>query len=340
MDHLVLIASLRDVVEERLRTLLAGVGSVALIEFPNHANVGDSAIYLGQLACLEAVGAPRPCYICDFCSYDRAELASRLAGGSILLSGGGTFGDIWDLHHRRREEIIAAFPSNPIVQLPQTIHFQHRDALARTRAVVNTHPDFTLLVRDRRSLDIAREEFAVPTYLCPDMAFCLGPLARPAPPTEPVVWLARTDQEAMGHPSDSFPIPSKDWLDETVTLRAAYTQALIRLVDHLPLAHAFRDRLSASYEPLARQRLLRGCRLLSSGSAVVTDRLHGHILSLLLGIPHVLLDNSSGKVRAFYETWTTECDLVRWGESMAEALAVATATAHSAMRRSGRGQIT
>jgi exopolysaccharide biosynthesis protein PssK len=66
-----------------------------------------------------------------------------------------------------------------------------------------------------------------------------------------------------------------------------------------------------------------GCRLLARGKVVVTDRLHGHILSLLLGIPHVLLDNSYGKLRHFHETWTWSMPRVRWVESSAEARAVA-----------------
>jgi len=65
---------------------------------------------------------------------------------------------------------------------------------------------------------------------------------------------------------------------------------------------------------------MRGCRVLSQGRLVITDRLHGHILSLLMGIPHVLLDNSYGKVRRFYEAWTKEFESVRWADVPAQAL--------------------
>ena len=60
--------------------------------------------------------------------------------------------------------------------------------------------------------------------------------------------------------------------------------------------------------------------MLAAGHTVITDRLHGHILSLLLGIPHVVLDNSYGKVRAFYETWTRDAPIVRWAETAADAV--------------------
>ena len=82
------------------------------------------------------------------------------------------------------------------MQLPQSIHFQNRDALRRARAVFDAHPALTLLVRDRQSLAFAAEEFRASSHLCPDMAFCLGPIERPCLPTKDLVWLSRTDKEA------------------------------------------------------------------------------------------------------------------------------------------------
>ncbi len=325
MQHLELIAALRRRIEETLRPLLAGGGPVALLEFPHHPNVGDSAIYLGELACLAALGRSPPAYVCDFRSYDHRLLACRLGStGTILLSGGGTFGDVWEVHHRRREEIVAAFPDHPIVQLPQSLHFRRRCALQRAREVFQAHPNFLLLARDQRSLEIARGELGVRAELCPDMAFCLGPLPRPIPPTQPLLWLARTDKETAAHPLPPLPGAVRtDWLDERPSGRRLLTDLLVQL-SRLPLLdRVLREALSATYTPLARQRLRRGCRILSAGRTVVTDRLHGHILCILLGIPHVLLDNSYGKVRSFYETWTSQLELVRWADSAEVALAQA-----------------
>jgi len=227
-----------------------------------------------------------------------------------------------------REEVIAAFPDNPIIQLPQTIHFRDRSALARARAVFNRHPHLTLLLRERRSLEIAGNEFRGRQLLCPDMALYLGPLGRPVRATRPLVRLLRTDREAAIAARPSLPSPyllpapdaGVDWLRERPTVLAVINRWLSRPG---PLRRALRGAVSATFEPLARQRLARGCRLLSSAHTVVTDRLHGHILCLLLGIPHVLLENSYGKLAAFTETWTAACGLARWAGSPAEALALA-----------------
>jgi len=58
--------------------------------------------------------------------------------------------------------------------------------------------------------------------------------------------------------------------------------------------------------------------------AIVTNRLHGHILCVLLGIPHVFLPNSYYKNEAFYSTWTHDlpgCRFVADPMHAAEALA-------------------
>ena len=69
--------------------------------------------------------------------------------------------------------------------------------------------------------------------------------------------------------------------------------------------------------------------MLSAARVVVTDRLHGHILSMLLGKPHVILDNSYGKLSSFHEKWTTGVDGVHFARTTDEALELAMELAKS-----------
>jgi pyruvyl transferase EpsO len=320
MDIVSVVQALRAQLLDTLRPLLAPLEAYALIDFPNYPNVGDSAIYLGQLEALRVLGAPRPRFSCDFRTYDRAELARRIGrAGTIVLTGGGSFGDLWPTAQQLREEIIGAFPGNPIVQLPQTIHFDQPESLRRARATFDGHENVTLLVRDRRSLEIAGNEFRFRAQLCPDMAFALGPLRRPAQPAHAALWLLRTDKESATVPG-AVPIGVQtDWLNEPSTRLRALSYTLAGAVRRRPLERVARSLLTRVYEPLARQRLRRGLGILASGRVVVTDRLHGHILSLLLGIPHVVLDNSYGKLSSFRATWTSGIDAVHDAESVAAA---------------------
>jgi pyruvyl transferase EpsO len=316
--------ALRQRVDDTLRPLLAEAPAVALLDFPSHSNVGESAIWLGELAALRRIGAPAPAYTCALHTYDPGRLARRVGKGAILFTGGGSFGDLYERHLLFRESVIAAFPHNLIVQLPETIHYQNRQGMERTRAVLAAHPNFTLLVRDQASLDIARTQLRAPAVLCPDMAFALDPLPVSAvSPSRPLLWLKRSDSESRWTVQGGG-APTTDWLDEpwNPVIRAAHVARRIARRYRWSLAAAG-PLLSALYPSIARIRLARGVALLRSARVVVTDRLHAHLLCVLLGIPHVLLENSYGKLRRVYETWTAESPLVRFAASPAEAESLA-----------------
>jgi exopolysaccharide biosynthesis predicted pyruvyltransferase EpsI len=147
-----IVGGLRSFVGDTLRTLIPAETPCALIDFPDHPNVGDSAIWLGERAALNWFGVPI-LYTCSTRTYAQAELRSRLRHGTILIHGGGNLGDLWPDHEALREAVIRDFPHNKIIQLPQTVWFRGADNLARARTVFNAHPDLTILARDQRSLN-------------------------------------------------------------------------------------------------------------------------------------------------------------------------------------------
>jgi exopolysaccharide biosynthesis predicted pyruvyltransferase EpsI len=310
-----------------VREALAGhVGRPwALLDFPCFPNVGDNAIWLGTRAALTAIGMPPPTYTCDNRTFEPDVLARLVGDGPILLLGGGNFGDLFAKHQRLREQVVARFPSNPVVQLPQTIRFRGSDALEATRRALAPHRDLKVLVRDAKSLEVATRDLRLDAALCPDLAFGLGPAgARPHPPRR-IFWLSRYDSWRLHVP----PPPGEDlvvadWPKERLSFRRAYLRFLSSRIRR-GRARGTRERtaLSALYDPLARWRVARGLDRLAEGSVVITDRLHGHVLSMRSGTPHVLLDDRTGKVRAFHETWTRGVDGVAWANDRAEALALA-----------------
>ena len=302
------IASLSQKISSILGSLIPRDSSVALVDFPNHANVGDSSIWLGERAYLDSIGVSIV-YTCDQSNYSQLELTRRLKDGTILIHGGGNLGDLWPHHQHLREAIVKAFPQNKIIQLPQSIFFKDKINLKRATDVLNGHPDLTLLIREKQSFEFARNEFEARCILCPDSAFMLGSFDRPLPPRKEILWLSRTDSELRGglFPSIGEDVEKTDWLEETELVIEANQSTL------------------ETYDSLAKKRLIRGYCILSIGKIVITDRLHGHILSLLLGIPHIILDNNYGKVKSFYETWTKDSESAHWANSPIEALALARA---------------
>ena len=64
---------------------------------------------------------------------------------------------------------------------------------------------------------------------------------------------------------------------------------------------------------------MQGFELLASADLVITDRLHGHIMSTILGVPHILMDSKLKKNLNFHDTWTKECECTRVADSFEEA---------------------
>ena len=321
------VASLAETVRETIAPFVPASGRYALLEFPHYPNAGDSAIWAGSRACFARLGAPLPAYVASVKTYRAEDLRSLLRDGTIFLQGGGSFGDLWPELQTFREGVITAFPDSPIVQLPQTIHFQRAHNLATTRGVLRAHPRLTLLVRDHRSLEIAEDALGVEAQLVPDMAFALESLPRRKPPRSDIVWIKRTDSEsAMDLPAQGLPadVRQHDWPLDRHTLRWRRMKWRVKRLRRSPpgRAHAIAA-LGRSFDEVARQRLEGAARLLDEGHVAITDRLHGHILCLLRHQPHVLLDNSYGKLRSFRQAWTRDADGVRWADTPEDALRAA-----------------
>lgn len=316
-----------------LRTLgeIVPEGPVALLGRPAHRNVGDQAIWLGQREAIRGLDDRRPVYACSIASYDAAELRRRLPRGTILLTGGGNLGDLYPAEQEFREQVLEDFPDRRVVVLPQSVHFRRDESLERARRAFESHPDLVLAVRTGRSLDVARERFDVPVRLAPDMATALGRLPATEPPFRtPLLFLLRRDGEASrkrGEPGRENGARVEDWGDghgEADTWSGARHWLRWRLASSRGhhLASAF-DYLRSARTRHAWYRVSAGLSLLSGAGAVITDRLHGHILATLLGVPHVALDNSYGKVHAYVRSWTAGSPLVRTASDLDEARRVA-----------------
>lgn len=325
-----LVRSLQATIDDVIAACLPAGGRVAHVGFPNHWNTGDPAIWLGTQAALARRGC-NVVYQCAWQDYDRELMSQQIGSSPILIAGGGNLGDLWPNHQLFRERILADFPENPVIQMPQSICFEHEKNLDRFRAACARHPRFHILLRERRSLALAEQSLDVPVSLCPDMAFALGILDRPEVAREDILWLLRSDKESQETVSRDAPGDRvrRDWLElgaEDAAAAQAAAELNGRIQDLVGAVRAQPARattlfsaLNEAYEKLAWLRVDRGLRLLSRGRVIVTDRLHGHILGLCLGIPQVVLDNSYHKVSSTFETWTASSEITRWADSLKQA---------------------
>ena len=319
-----LLGSLAATAAEAVAAVVPPGARCALVGFPRHENYGDSAIWLGSRAVLRDVGLDVR-HVCEWRTYRPDAIRAAVgAGDSVIALAGGMVSDLWGYSQRTRERVLEDFRGAQVVQLPCSVYFRSAESVDRFRRLMQSHGAVTLMARDGATAESVRGALGAPSVLAPDLAVSIGALPRPAPPVHDVVWLLRSDKTAQVR-RPALGVDAVDWT--SVPAGPSYSPAplVAAVVDRcIPTRMRSRSprlaRMAArTYDFRAAERVRRACTVLSRGRVVVTDRLHGHLLALAMGVPHVLMDNAVGKVRAFYETWTRPSELVRWASSVEEA---------------------
>ena len=298
------------------RDLFRGKKYAVLLLVASHENKGDSAITVGELVMLESMGIEVLFYVnafsCKDQNYHRAlELARRHPRHEVVIifhGGGNIIG--YASQDVCRKVAFRYFHHYQMVLLSQSIYLRGTKAhFDQALSMYCCSPNLTIMLRDRLSLYIARRLFNNGTrlVLAPDMAFHNGAISRSVPPYYDVSWLKRTDEEAPTtyarmSPSSLFPPGVKvlvwDWLQmRSIGNRRSVVKAVNVLQN--------------------------GLAILQEGRVVVTDRLHGHIMSTLLDIPHVLLDNGDRKLSSYHNTWTRGLRNCRLADNVRDAARLA-----------------
>ena len=302
------VAAASDAIHAAFGTagLLEPAAKWALLGFPRHSNVGDSAIWLGSVALLSRILGSPPALVTVEGEYP-TEFELRSSDGPIFLIGGGNFGDVWPGFHEFRIRLLKKMVGRRVIQLPQSIYYTSSAHLQEMKAAIAAHGDFTLFVRDRQSLSIAQRNFNCPTYLCPDMAFGLGQMSARTQGKAPIFSLLRSDREKRGAEDMAVGLqemgPVGDWVGPKWSL-PWYERLVVSAGRRGTWAkNALMPYVSNLLQKKARKEVERGLDILNTGNIVVTDRLHAHILCVLMGKQHVVLDNSYGKVFNYVSTW-------------------------------------
>ncbi len=306
-SNLDVIARLQGVIHDCLKDYVSRDEPLAILDFPDIRNCGDSAIWLGEMAYLSDRYGKRPAYVSRIDDFSAEDLERVMPTGPIFIHGGGNFGDIWSAHQDFRERVLERFPDRQIIQLPQSIHHKSKERVDQSARAIGRHKNFVLLVRDEESREFAHKHFDCQVRLCPDMAFCIGAL-QPAASEFPVLAMLRADLEKAGDADlSAYPdIPVEDWTTESARrVRVSKAFGAASALVALKPAEMRLRKLDAA----AHNRFQRGIRQIARGRAIVTDRLHVHICSLLIGRPHAVLDNSYGKVRRFMAAFSGGTDL-------------------------------
>lgn len=256
-------------------------------------------------------------YLSDNQGFSMRALRRRIGRGTILLHGGGNFGPLYREHHDFREHVIAGAGGVPVVLMPQTLEFGADEFLADAGGFLRRYPNVTALARDERSFALLQEYLGERVSLCPDMALTLDLPSRPRAARE-LVGIVRRDREAVAERAGDAGV--RPWITDWVTSDWHRRDLRLRYWATVRATNASRRLTSTQlYDRNATFVMGRGLDVLASGRVAVSDRLHVHILSVLLDKPHVVLDNSYGKVSAFGRAWTDPAPTAHWASDLADA---------------------
>lgn len=304
IPHATVMANLKESLSKVAEVINSD--SIHYVDIPVHGNVGDILIMAGTIKFLEDYGIRRA----QTSAYFNYRSNWAEPGVPIVFHGGGNLGDLYACPQAIREEVVSKCHGNRIVVLPQTIHFSDDEKYEACCSIFSKHPDLHIFVRDAKSVELARR-MTPNVYLSPDMAHQLWPMNKPRLEGDGKLRFLRTDDERGSEhsPEEQRSIDWPQLIGRHGTILRAYSK-----IGQLPIIRNFQSAAnlhSAVWLRYSNYLIARSASYFSKYSEVDTDRLHGHILSSLLGISNTVRDNSYGKNGNYVSCWTRTSDLVR-----------------------------
>jgi exopolysaccharide biosynthesis predicted pyruvyltransferase EpsI len=326
--------------------LLKGIRYVNVWGYLETENKGDAAIWSAQQILLSMMGIEtmEACRFmdkgCNMTKFTQA-LEDHKPNSAIIMAGGGNFNDYYWEDQPSRMEMIKHFTQVPIRAFPQSIHMTHNDRINDTKKAFLSHPNLQLAARDAPSYKWLADTFEgekvapastdlavtdgigkgeVKTVLTPDIAFMWG--SRPdfrinTPKEYDILILARDDKEISAGNSKSIPF-GKGNLDLGGSIgNVSYWKVDWKFTPTPEIDNKEHREMGKNQRAWAKA--TEGFRMLGAANFVITDRLHGHILSTLIGTPHVVMDSKLGKNINYHDTWTKDCACTRVAEDIDEA---------------------
>lgn len=266
----------------------------------DYGNIGDIAISAAQREYLKSILTDHN-VVCIPISQTRLVIQSIKkqirTDDLITIIGGGNMGAMYPDIEELRQLVIRSFPQNRIVCFPQTLDWDNsaksKRALHHIVKTYSQHPDIHVFARESityAKLDnIFNEHANVNVSLVPDIVMSATAEVLGAKDTlEPsgILRCLRDDKEA------ALSVEQYTMLDNAL----ANTGYAIEKTD----THAGGSQLGELYcSKLLADKLSQ----FRSAKLVVTDRLHGMILSLLSGTPCLVLPNANHKIRQTQLDW-------------------------------------
>lgn len=308
-----IIEPCQSLLRKHLRELVQN--DYILLDLPYFANVGDVLIWQSTLDLLAEL--PFKClYSSSIESYRKPKIGENVV---ILFMGGGNFGDIWIRHQYFRQRVLADFPKNPIVQLPQSVFFKDNVFLKKDIEAFEQHYGaVSICLREEKSYTFIKNNYRrIEAILMPDMVlgFDVTKYVGKKPSSSGgKLFVARNDIEKSEDNLDSlvpYDAVQRDWptLEKLPRYIAFYTlfQRALNRIDMTFSTHLCNYVADFCFKRLFKKRIIAsGIDFINQYDEVYSTRLHAAILAVLLDKEVVAFDNSYGKIKGVYNLWLKE----------------------------------
>lgn len=313
------IQALRETIYSALDPLITK--NYCLLDVPDHENIGDNLIWGGELEYLKRLPYQME-YTANLYLYDSSKVSSN---HTILLHGGGNFGDLWRAYQDFKIDVISNFKNNRIIIFPQTVYYQNPDNITKDAAIFNSHPDLTIAARDEPSFELLKKHFNKNNIvLLPDMAFCQDFSAYHSDRvTNKRLVLKRVDKELNTKTNlDKYiqfangkEVEVKDWPTYNISpaqekaehYKTRLDLALSKRLLKVPGISSIVDPRHGIFKRNdLHEHIKTGIDFINQYDEIYSTRLHGYILSILLNKEVNILDNSYGKNSNFHKTWLSD----------------------------------
>ena len=267
---------------------------ILLLNTPNYGNVGDSAITLGEMELLKDNFPSHSIY--EFSNIDIIFHLKKIEkytaeNDVVIINGGGSIGSLWPLEHNRIMKILQTFKNHKIVIGPQTIYFKKSDEglLNDFIETIKGCKDLTILVREQNSFNFL-ESLNVPCkyQLVPDAALYLKSKLLSPQRNDKVLLCLRKDHEKISGNNLIINLLKKLRIKFDITNT---------VVPQVVTKQGRKKFVQKKIDQFSHYKML------------ITDRLHGMVLSALASTPCLAFDNLSKKVSGVNK-WMGHLDYV------------------------------
>lgn len=262
---------------------------VYLFGMPQYMNYGDIAIFVAEVKFLKHFFSDREIITIPERFVDKGIISVKKIikeNDVVAYQGGGNMGDIWEDNDVPRRKVFDAFNDYKIISFPESISFSSEEWSLKMEKILSQCKDINIFIRETKSFKLAREIFPknVKIYLCPDMVMFLNK-QKDYKRKEKILIVLRSDKEKLNNRLLS---PLIEEVKEKYNCEFSDT---------------FGDKWQLITEKNIEKVLDKKLLEFQRSKVVITDRLHGMILSFITGTPVIVFDNNNHKISSTYRTW-------------------------------------